>query len=127
MFAAVDLPADAVVEVAPVRCCYTASIAIMRARSLDTCSSGTTAIRRRTRWRWGRGRCSTIAPHPSCRYVHADDDLTIARLTGDICGRDLDNHLAPALGFLTRRGVRAGEELTIGYSGCGEEAVAFPD
>ena len=29
----------------------------------------------------------------SCHDVRADDDLTIARLSGDICDRDLDNHL----------------------------------
>ena len=44
---------------------------------------------------------------PSCRYVRADDDLTITGLTDD-CEWALENHLAPALVFLTCRAVRPG-------------------
>ena len=64
---------------------------------------------------------------PSCRYVRADDDDTIARLTGDISGEAPEHHLAPALVFVTNRAVRAGEELTIDYSGCGDDEFVFPD
>ena len=127
MFAAVELPAEAVVEVAPVLLLHRADGdhpgSLARYVFVWDNDSAETAYAMALGW----GSMFNHSGTPSCRYVRADDDLTIARLTGDTCGRDLDNHLAPALVFLTCRGVRAGEELTIDYSGCGEEGFAFPD
>jgi uncharacterized protein len=127
VFAAVDLPADAVVEVAPVLLLHRA----------DGDTAGGLA---RYVFEWdeeeddtayamalGWGAMFNHSGTPSCRYYRADDDGTIARLAGPGFASADDNHLAPALVFMTCRPVQAGEELTIDYSGCGEEAFAFPD
>ena len=127
VFARCDLPADAVVEVAPV----------LLLHRVDGDHAGSLA---RYVFEWdvdedetayamalGWGAMFNHSGAPSCTYLRADDDETIARLAGEPETEDVDNHLAPALVFVTLRPVRAGEELTIDYSGAGEHDFAFPD
>jgi hypothetical protein len=127
VFAKVDLSAGTVVEVAPV-------LLLSRA---DGDHAGSLA---RYVFEWdqddddsayalalGVGTMFNHRGSPSCRYLRADDDPSIAGLAGEAAAPSVDDHLAPALVFVTCRAVRAGEELTIDYSGCGDEAFAFPD
>ena len=124
VFAKVDLAADLVVEVAPVLLLHRA----------EGDHAGTLA---RYVFEWdvdldetayamalGWGSMFNHSATPSCRYLRADDDETIAGLAGPTTL--VEGHLAPALVFVTVRPVPAGEELTIDYSGCGEEDFAFP-
>ena len=72
----------------------------------------------------GLGAMFNHSGNPSCRYLRADDDEVIARLVGATASTS--HELAPALVFVTSRPVEAGEELTIDYSGLGDESFAFP-
>jgi SET domain-containing protein len=65
---------------------------------------------------------------PSCGYTRADDDETLAAslavgAPGGVAA--CAPGMAPALIFTTVRPVAAGEELTIDYSGVGEEDMWF--
>jgi hypothetical protein len=124
VFAKTDLAADIVVEVAPVLLLHRA----------DGDHAGSLA---RYVFEWdddrdetayamalGLGAMFNHSGNPSCRYLRADDDEVIARLVGATASTA--DELAPALVFLTARPVEAGEELTIDYSGLGDEAFAFP-
>ena len=126
VFAKVDLPADTVVEVAPVLLLHRA----------DGDHAGSLA---RYVFEWDEDRDETAyamalglgamfnhSGTPSCRYLRADDDAVVARLAGRPSTHPLDDELAPALVFVTSRPIAAGEELTIDYSGVGDESFAFP-
>jgi SET domain-containing protein len=130
VFAARDLPAETVVEVSPVLLLHRA----------DGDHAGSLA---RYVFEWdedadetayamalGWGSMFNHSGTPSCRYLRADDDDTIAGLVG-LAGDPMpwaaDSQLAPALVFVTNRAVRAGEELTIDYSGCGDDEFVFPE
>ncbi len=82
---------------------------------------------RPTRWRSDGVRCSTTARRPRVGTCAADDDDTIVGLAGESLPWAGASQLAPALVFVTNRRVRAGEELTIDYSGSGDEEFVFPD
>ena len=125
VFARCDLPADTVVEVAPV----------LLLHRVDGDHAGSLA---RYVFEWdvdadetayamalGWGAMFNHSGTPSCRYLRADDDHTIAHLAGDASAPDVANHLAPALVFVTVRPVAAGEELTIDYSGVGDHDMWF--
>ncbi len=127
VFAKTDLAADTVVEVAPVLLLHRA----------DGDHAGSLA---RYVFEWdddrddtayamalGLGAMFNHSGNPSCRYLRADDDAVIARLAGVAAPAAVDaDELAPALVFVTSRPVAAGEELTIDYSGNGDDAFAFP-
>ena len=127
VFARCDLPAETVVEVAPV----------LLLHRVDGDHAGSLA---RYVFEWdvdedetayamalGWGSMFNHSGDPSCRYLRADEDDTIAYLADDTSPPDVANHLAPALVFVTVRPVAAGEELTIDYSGRGEDDFEFPE
>ena len=64
---------------------------------------------------------------PTCQYLRADDDETIAGLLGEPYDPAVHGNLAPALVFVMNRAAAPGEELTIDYSGVGDGDFVFPD
>ena len=116
VFASVDLPPDSVVEVAPVLLLHRAdgdhAGSLARYVFEWDVDEDETAYAMALGW----GAMFNHSGTPSCRYLRADDDHTIAHLAGDASPPDVANHLAPALVFVTVRPVAAGEELTIDYA-----------
>jgi hypothetical protein len=126
VFATIDLPMDAVVEVAPVLLMHRADgdhAGSLARYVFEWDEDDATAYALALGW----GSMFNHSGTPSCRYLRADDDPTIAGLVTDGARWAVDSELAPALVFVTCRPVPAGEELTIDYSGVGDDEFVFPD
>lgn len=125
VFAATDLRAGTIVEVAPV---------VVVDREAGDAEGGGDLARYLFEWdvddaasayavALGIGSLFNHRGDPSCRYERIDDGEQLAETLGP--ASPFGAALAPALIFTTTREVAADEELTIDYSGCGDDDFPF--
>jgi uncharacterized protein len=113
IFANADLPAGTIVEIAPVLLLTRAEGDAHGLVGRYVFEWDVDADRTAYALALGLGSLFNHSGSPSCEYTRADDDEAVG--TG----------VAPAMIFTTTRPVAAGEELTIDYSGVGEEDMWF--